>query len=197
MLFPIFWKILFTVTQKGVSFAISYFKAKQTIDKITTITSSVMSTEKKKEENKEEGIKETVKYKVCVFDLDETLVHYDLFTPLLFPDTIEILKFAKDNGVKLCIASHNYGSETLLKYLGIVDYFDYIFGYYDTTHKQSHLQEIIDKYNVSNGDIIFFDDTTENIQSGRDIGINSVLVNFRKGIKLETFKTLIIGDNVV
>ncbi len=131
-------------------------------------------------------------YKLVIFDLDDCLIHEGFDEPIICDDTIEILKYLKNMDVKISLASHNYQGLEILKRIGLYEYFDpqLCCAFFDDT-KKKHLASIISTSGIPHEDIIFFDDLDCNIIYGRSIGIQSIRVDYRKGITLEQIKKYI------
>jgi HAD superfamily phosphatase (TIGR01681 family) len=138
-------------------------------------------------------------YKVFVFDLDNTL--YLRRADLIYRKSYNIkikqfLKFLKDNGKIVCLATHNKSPYKYLFEMDIYDIFQEII--YETrnvslskntireyTNKKDMIQEILQKTNVSNNDIVFFDDVYYNINQVNSLDIDVVLVSPEIGIIIE------------
>jgi HAD superfamily phosphatase (TIGR01681 family) len=133
--------------------------------------------------------------KVAIFDLDDTLIHegFEEFRDehsTLCDDTIQVLDTLRGKGIKIALASHNYGAESMLKDLNLFDYFCTIQAYYDDTDKKSHINKILKELNVVPKEVVFFDDLIENIESISGLGIKSIQVSWEHGVKLSDIKFL-------
>lgn len=132
------------------------------------------------------------KYKIFVFDLDYTLFLHDNHTDIYNDQVVKLLQTLKDNNKILCIATHNSYPSQYLMQMKIKHFFDCII--YETrslysfddiesfTPKKLMLSQIIDKYNCTPNDIIFFDDNPYNIDQVELLNIKTILVQDDVGI---------------
>jgi HAD superfamily phosphatase (TIGR01681 family) len=141
-------------------------------------------------------------YKVFVFDLDDTLYLHrvDLLYREEYTRKIkEFLQLLKDSGKILCLATHNKSPYHYLHKMDIYDIFHEIIyetrdvhpslnSIYDYTNKKDMIQEILDKTNSTNNEVIFFDDHMYNINEVKSIGVETVCVSPRTGIMIEKLK---------
>lgn len=141
-------------------------------------------------------------YKVFVFDLDDTLYLHRVDVEYREEYTIKIREFLnllKDNGKIICLATHNKSPYHYLYKMDIYDVFHEII--YETkdvnpnknsileyTNKKDMIQEILEKTNVTNEDVVFFDDHSYNIDEVKSLGIESVYVSPKTGIIIENIK---------
>lgn len=141
-------------------------------------------------------------YKVFVFDLDDTLYLHDVSIEYREEYNIKIrefLKSLKDDGKIVCLATHNKSPYYYLHKMEIYGLFHEII--YETkdvtssknsileyTNKKDMIQEILEKTNVTNEDVVFFDDQSYNIDEVKSLGIASVHVSPKTGILLENIK---------
>jgi HAD superfamily phosphatase (TIGR01681 family) len=141
-------------------------------------------------------------YKVFVFDLDDTLYLHRVSIEYREKYTIKIREFLyllKKSGKIVCLATHNKSPYHYLHKMEIYDVFHEII--YETrdvnpyknsileyTNKKDMIQEILEKTNVTNEDVVFFDDHSYNIDEVKSLGIESVYVSPKTGILLENIK---------
>lgn len=141
-------------------------------------------------------------YKVFVFDLDNTLYLHQvdpMYKKVYNIRIKQFLKFLKDDGKIICLATHNKDPYDYLDEMGIYDLFNEIiyetrdvYPYLNTideyTNKKDMIQEILHKTNVSNNDIVFFDDGYYNIIQVDSLDIDVVFVSPEIGIIIEDIK---------
>jgi len=128
--------------------------------------------------------------KLHMFDLDDVLIKYDYITDnhILFDDTIKILEYIKNEGSISIAVTHNYEYDKILKRNEIYNYFDYIDCNFDYSNKKNNLTKMLLKYNTINiSDITFYDDLSENVYSGKQLGIKSYKINPNKGLLFDDF----------
>jgi HAD superfamily phosphatase (TIGR01681 family) len=131
-------------------------------------------------------------YDLYVFDLDNTL-YLDYVTKeykIEYEAKLKnFLTQLKNNNKKLAIASHNSYPYYRLNKIGIFDYFDYIIGEYPRK-KSNMINEILEKLVSadSKSRTIFFDDLVSNFTDCTNNGIQSILVNPKKGINFDIIK---------
>jgi HAD superfamily phosphatase (TIGR01681 family) len=138
-------------------------------------------------------------YKVFVFDLDDTLYLHRVNVEYREEYTIKIRNFLnslKKSGKILCLATHNKSPSHYLHEMKIYDLFHEIIyetrdvnpyknSIFEYTNKKDMIQEILEKTNVTNEDVIFFDDHSYNINEVQSIGIQSVYVSPKTGIIID------------
>ena len=139
------------------------------------------------------------KYKVFVFDLDNTLYlhNVDYYYNKEYVRKVKIfLDILKTNNKILCIATHNKEPYSILGKMNMINYFDEIiyekrnvspWTHYisEYTNKKEMLYEIINKINVSVNEVVFFDDVDYNINEVQSIGVKSIKVSPVTGIQIE------------
>lgn len=139
-------------------------------------------------------------FKVFVFDLDNTLYLHDADSNYRNEYSEKIKDFLnqlKQKDKILCIATHNKHPNTILNRMHIYHYFDeiiyekrnvvpWINNIREYTNKKEMLMEIKMKLDVSNDDIIFFDDVDYNVKEVSSIGIQSIKVSPIKGLKIRS-----------
>jgi len=129
-------------------------------------------------------------YKVFVFDLDNTLYLHTvdmLYREEYNEEVIKFLQYLKENGKRICLATHNKNPFRILDKMEIhPDIFDAII--YQTepvlssvdiltyTNKKKMIQNILHITNVSIQEIIFFDDMMYNIEQVKKMGIECIHV---------------------
>lgn len=125
-----------------------------------------------------------------IFDLDDTLIHEgfdDIPGVFIFDETIEVLKFLKNSGHILAIASHNDRALELLKKNGISQYFDFnLVQGYEHTDKIGHLTNILNnckKFTAK--DCIFFDDLEVHVKIAHNMGMQGEVCCYKKGITMK------------
>lgn len=138
-------------------------------------------------------------YKVFVFDLDNTLYLHSVdysYRQEYTQKIKEFLQFLKSEGKILCLATHNRQPYYYLNIMEIYDLFHEVVyeqkdvtprshTIYEYTNKKEMLQEIIEKTNTSNEEVIFFDDVHYNLKEVKSLGIETVYVSPYKGINIE------------
>ena len=141
-------------------------------------------------------------YKVFVFDLDNTLYLHSVNVEYRDKYTIKIREFLyslKESGKIVCLATHNKSPYHYLHKMDIYDAFHEII--YETrdvnpyknsileyTNKKDMIHEILKKTNLTNEDVVFFDDHSYNIDEVKSLGIESVYVSSKTGILLENIR---------
>lgn len=137
-------------------------------------------------------------YKVFVFDLDDTLYMRN-FKGDVTTYNLNLINFLEKlynrNDTILCIATHNYRPNILLTKLNIQHLFTHIISenkmHFESDSIQNYtckikmMNEIIEKTKCKKDDIIFFDDSTFNINKINSMGIKTVLVSVDTGILFE------------
>jgi putative hydrolase of the HAD superfamily len=129
-----------------------------------------------------ESNKQEIKTKLVIFDLDHTLIDWVYGAPKLYPQTEYVVEYLKERNMKMVIATYNKEAVYILHKLGIISYFDFIAIEKTTNimlvdYKESILKNLLEKYNISPNEAIFFDDQPCNIQTAQQLGIKTVLVN--------------------
>jgi HAD superfamily phosphatase (TIGR01681 family) len=141
-------------------------------------------------------------YKVFVFDLDDTLYLHRVDAEYREEYTIKIREFLyslKESGKIVCLATHNKSPYYYLHKMEIYDLFHEIIyerkdvhpslnSILEYTNKKDMIQEILEKTNVTNEDVVFFDDHSYNIDEVKSLGIESIYVSPKTGILLENIK---------
>ena len=129
-------------------------------------------------------------YKLVILDLDDVLYNPDTLS--LFEQTKEILKVLHKMNYTLAICSHNSNAVSIVKKLGIYDYFTTIIGECKSESKLPQLQKIVDIYSlIKPEEMIFFDDMYEHCQSARRIGISAVHTDWRSGVTFTNITPLL------
>lgn len=104
--------------------------------------------------------------------------NYNVTYPLM-KDTLELIGNLKDQGYKIYLlsniteASFNYINETI----DFNKYFDGgLFSYQEGIKKPNSefYERLLDKYNLAKEETIFFDDRSQNIEVGNQLGIKSI-----------------------
>ena len=125
------------------------------------------------------------KYKLYVFDLDDTLIVGNR----LAHDTHAVLTELKTRKYKMCVASNNESARHILQNLHVEHYFDHIIGHYDEHHKGKHLRQIEVHYpNIYPHEIVLFDDLQENVIEARKLGIRRCSSGSSHRCKIVRFK---------
>lgn len=148
----------------------------------------------------EEKYKVTSKYKVYVFDLDDTLylrtnenVHYKKEYHIKVKKYLQKLK---TRNKIICLATHNKNPKKYLKEIGIEHLFDHVVyelknvnsnvnKIHEYTSKRSMLMEIMKKTGYKKHNVIFFDDSDYNIDQVQSIGVKSIKVSRINGLNLD------------
>lgn len=131
--------------------------------------------------------------KLVIFDLDDTLItRNNEDEVILLPDTLLVLEFLKQQKIQIAIASHNKETLSILKQLGIYNYFDSIVAYHDNTYKYSHVKSICKLLKTSYNETLFCDDFPINtLHVNSQLGTKIYKVNCMKGVQLEDIIRLI------
>jgi phosphoglycolate phosphatase-like HAD superfamily hydrolase len=104
------------------------------------------------------------KYKLVIFDCDQTLVDQSIYKDV--QDVVEKLSKLK---IKMAIASYNPYAKWFCDRYDITKYFDIICGY-NSVNKMKHMTEIKTHYekkgfDIAEDEMIFFDDDINNFIS--------------------------------
>lgn len=137
---------------------------------------------------------------LCIFDLDDVLIHEGFEQPVLCDDTIKILQLLKENSILIALATYNEDAIQILITLNILQYFDYIAAWEDDNSKKvEHITKILQHFTNETklDNIYFFDDLQENIDavSIKFPFISSHIVDYQQGIDITTIETL-INNNI-
>jgi predicted phosphatase len=133
----------------------------------------------------------TARYKLVIFDMDQTLIDETLYL-----DAEYIIKHFNKFNINMSIASFNKHAQWFCDRYDISKYFDIICGYYNTG-KLNHIKKIKEFYNANgyeiyDRDIIFFDDDIINISEVRNnSSITCVKINPKIGINKNVIKIVI------
>lgn len=117
-----------------------------------------------------------------IFDLDDVLIHEGFDISILTDHAFDICHFLHSQGHRLAIASHNEEAEKILEITGLKKFFSIILGYEDDTYKVSHVLKISTELNVSVDEIWFYDDLEANVEAVSQLGVKSVIVNWKIGL---------------
>ena len=126
--------------------------------------------------------------KLIIFDLDDTLRHVGVESNsgYLCKETLTILQYLRKEGHILAVASHNLEASTIIKNFGIHHYFDIVIGECDSpATKMPLVNKILEHTKMDKKDIIFFDDLREITDDLKKNGIQTKLVNWAHGIRME------------
>lgn len=106
-----------------------------------------------------------------------------------FPDMIDLIKKLKKN-YKIVLFSNNfaYNVEQFFKYLGMRNLFDEVI--VSSDHKMKKPEErfykkLLEIVGLQENEIVFIDDTEENVDAGRKLGIQSFLFTDSTKLKKE------------
>lgn len=138
-------------------------------------------------------------YKVFVFDLDDTLYLHKVESEYREEYTAkirELLYSLKRRGKIVCLATHNKLPYHYLDKMNIYDVFHEIIyerrnvnprihSIYEYTSKRDMIKEIVERTNVLNEDVVFFDDHEYNINEVKSLGIESVYISSKTGIIID------------
>jgi FMN phosphatase YigB (HAD superfamily) len=132
---------------------------------------------------------------ICIFDLDDTLIHENFEDHdgiFLFEETVSILTYLVNNDYTLAIATHNSNVYEILKKNDIEHFFDpdLVIGF-DDVSKKPHLNMIMHIANVEPQDCIYFDDLLFHVQEAKELGMHSYCVDFIHGLKLKDVKNIV------
>lgn len=134
------------------------------------------------------------KRRIVIFDLDDTLVHEGfedengiLGESFLFKEVKDVLKYLKEEGHTMAVASHNEKAEIILKSCNIHHFFKVIVGYCPPSFGKTPLvEDILNRVdNMGKEDVVFFDDLYENVTELKSHGIQSKLVSWEHGVTRE------------
>ena len=137
------------------------------------------------------------KYKLAIFDMDQTLFH-----ETIYPNVKSILRTLKNANVRMAIASFNEHAKWLCDRYDISKYFDiieegYCSGTQDVPGKMNHINNIKKYYtntdqSMMESDMIFFDDDPQNILDIKEnTFITCVKVDPSIGIKKNIIELII------
>lgn len=133
--------------------------------------------------------------KVAAFDLDDTLIHegfHEVGHPAILCDhTIAVLKKLHAAGIKCVLATHNDDALDIVKQLKLDQYFDAVLAFEDDRMKVSHVQQILQRYQLQKHELVLFDDVQQNVDAVNAFGVRAVLVDHVTGITVEN-----IMDNI-
>lgn len=142
---------------------------------------------------------------LVIFDLDETL----RVGKYLARDVVQIIKFLRNNNIKIALASLNIESVYFLKFYGIYDLFDNIthrtslfefFNKYSSKEdeydylklrsldKTYMLNKILLKMNKQSENVLFFDNNIKHCEEANKLGIRSIQVDENVGITWKDIK---------
>ena len=140
------------------------------------------------------------KYKLFVFDLDNTLYLHEISKEKREEYEIRLkkmLRVLKKNGKKIGLASFNSNPNKFLIRMDIMKYFDVIIGEYPigkySRDKLSMIHEIMDKTDSCNNETVFFDDLYSNIHKVKQDDIKCIYVIPFIGIEIDE----IINENAI
>jgi FMN phosphatase YigB (HAD superfamily) len=137
-----------------------------------------------------------------VFDLDDTLL---LNRPIdahlrgsnspvtpdedvtieAYVDTLRVLKFLKDRGTPIALASFRTNARDVLRNFGLLQYFDDLEFGQDNRTKVDMIHNLSRRLKLNPFDAIFFDDMPENVELCTDSLIYTVQANPHTGVTLE------------
>jgi HAD superfamily phosphatase (TIGR01681 family) len=120
--------------------------------------------------------------KLVIFDLDETL-HF--CSSLYVPDTTRsILKFLQQSNVIIALASFNTSALYYLRLHKIDKYFHavasrkpYKYPWQKHLDKRSMVQSLMNQFECTSSNTIFFDDLQENVDAVSSLGVTCIKVN--------------------
>lgn len=162
-------------------------------------------------ENGEEFEEIDKEVKTYVFDLDNTLYMHNVNEEYFLEYKLKLIKFLrelKENGIILCIATHNKNPVNYLNELNIKDLFEHIIyeqrdvcSYLnkitDYTPKSEMIKEIMELTNCNSNEVIFFDDDMYNIRDVESKNIKSILVCDKIGITFDNIKCRKLTNNLI
>lgn len=121
---------------------------------------------------------------------DETILKTTFYKDAsYFPDMIDLIKELKKN-YKIVLFSNNfaYNLEQFFKYLGMRELFDEVIISSDHKMKKPDIRfykKLLEVIGLNEKEIVFIDDTKENVDSGNKLGIRSFLFTDSKKLKGE------------
>lgn len=140
------------------------------------------------------------KKKLVIFDLDNTLVEYICGFPVVLPETRYILDTVKAAGYKMALATYNKKPMWVLEKCGLEDIFDYVGVEFITEpllvdYKRDLLRRVMEHFEVSADQVVFYDDQRCNIDVAKALGIkDSILVSYTSGITQQNVDFLLQED---
>lgn len=130
-----------------------------------------------------------------IFDLDDTLLRNYLpkgaadvdenVTLHLYPDTERVLRFLKDRGFPIVLASFRTNAQEALQKFGLLKYFDALRYGQDGQTKVDMINELAHELGYDPRTAVFFDDNRENYKLCNNEFIYTVLVDQQKGVTME------------
>lgn len=125
---------------------------------------------------------------------NEILIHkifenwYDILTPI--EDSVNVLRKLKENGYKVYYLSnfHKAAFEYINRKYDLFKLFDCgIFSYKEKLLKPEReiYERIINEYNLKPSETVFVDDMEVNIEGARQIGLQGIVLNDPKDLKME------------
>lgn len=109
----------------------------------------------------------------------KSLLETQITQTSILPGVLEILNKAKANGIKLAIASSSYNGPTILKKLGIYDYFDFIVNPGDVKHGKPAPDIFLQAakgINLDPSQCLGFEDAPAGLQAIKDAKMHSVVI---------------------
>lgn len=136
---------------------------------------------------------ETIKFKVVVFDLDDTLIRGDACNKVC-PESKVVIESLLASGFKLGIASHNSDAAWYLRRNSLDHFFEHVESFHTRLmSKLEHVNRLAIAMNVKKEECVMFDDEPEIVQELTRNGVRGVLVNHLSGVTLADIGFLVTG----
>jgi predicted phosphatase len=110
----------------------------------------------------------------------------------IYPGVVEVIKWCKEQGFRIALASFNVKSGVVLKSSGIEHFFDCVNAKYHPVGKHVNVLEVLEEMKEENTNAIFFDDTVKKVH---DVKRHAQVFSFhvrQKGIKLKDVKLALV-----
>lgn len=113
---------------------------------------------------------------------DEFLNNWFEYEDVKINEVIEFVQDLRKKGIICCLATNqeNYRTEFMIEQMGFADLFDHIYSSAQIGHKKPKkefyeyiLREMNQLYGFAKEEIVYVDDTVENVQGGTNAGIDS------------------------
>lgn len=121
-----------------------------------------------------------------IFDGDGVII--DKAAGKIYPRVPEVLKWCKEQGFRIALASFNVKSEGVLKSEGVGEFFDCLNCKYNPRGKHVNVLEVLTALGCKEEDVIVFDDTHKKILEVRRHTRAFAFHLRKKGIKLGDVK---------
>jgi HAD superfamily hydrolase (TIGR01509 family) len=114
---------------------------------------------------------------------------------VLLEGVLETLSHIKSLNIKQSIATNKSAPEAkeILKHLGILDYFDFLVGFFDVRNPKpapDMINLILEEFQVKPKDAVLIEDTLVGMMAGKDAGVHTVAVT----TGVDDRETLVTGN---